>query len=216
MFRRALTILAVLGALFAIFLANRPVQEEHEPLITGRNHTVLVLTDSHHGLCNAHLAAVSALLESYPSLEVHYGSFPSLESKVERIAENARVQNANAKVQWHRFDPPSIVDEIRSQKGGSSGITTPPGLPGLPAFADMLAFFIAAWSKEAHLKTYQRAVDIIQEVDPAIIILDPWFRPAIDAARNLNRRRAYVSPNALLDNLSIIQPRGAHFWKYPR
>ncbi|KAM0246292.1 hypothetical protein ACHAQJ_010264 [Trichoderma viride] len=214
MLRRALTALAILGALIAIFLAQRPAQE-HEPLISGRNNTVLVLTDSHHGLCNAHLAAVSALIESYPSVEVHYGSFPALAAKLERIEKNAKAKNPEAKVHWHQFDPPSIVDEIRSQKGGASGIRTPPGLPGLQAFGDMLAFFIAAWSKEAHLKLYRGIVDVIEEVDPAIIILDPWFRPGIDAARNLNRKRAYVSPNALLDNLSIMQPLGAHFWKYP-
>ncbi|RFU72633.1 glycosyltransferase family 1 [Trichoderma arundinaceum] len=214
MLRRALTTIAILGALIAIFLARRPAQG-YEPLINGRNNTVLVLTDSHHGLCNAHLAAVSALIERHPSVEVHYGSYPTLESKIGRIAENARAKRPEAKVHWHQFERPSIVDEIRSQKGGASGIRTPPGMLGLQAFADMLAFFIAAWSKEAHLKSYQRAVDIIQEVDPAIIILDPWFRPGIDAARNLNRRRAYVSPNALLDNLSRLQPRGAHFWKYP-
>jgi hypothetical protein len=214
MFRRALTALAILGALIAFFLAQRPAQER-EPLISGRNNTVLVLTDSHHGLCNAHLAAVSALIENHPSVEIHYGSFPGLATKLERIEENAKAKNPEAKVHWYQFDPPSIVDEIRSQKGGASGIRTPPGLPGLQAFGDMLAFFIAAWGKEAHLKLYRGIVDVIEEVDPAIIILDPWFRPGIDAARNLNRKRAYVSPNALLDNLSIMQPLGAHFWKYP-
>ncbi|KAL7797380.1 glycosyltransferase family 1 protein [Trichoderma ceciliae] len=214
MLRRVQTALAILGALIAIFLANRLAQE-HEPLINGRNNTVLVLTDNHHGLCNAHLAAVSALIESHPSVEVHYASFPSLASKLERIVENAKAKNPQAKVHWHQLDGPSIVDELGRQKGGASGIRTPPGLHGLWAFADTLTFFLAAWSKEAHLKTYWRVVNIIEEVDPAIIILDPLFRPGVDAARNLNRKRAYVSPNSLLDNLSSLQPRGAHFWKYP-
>ncbi|GFP54971.1 glycosyltransferase sdnJ [Trichoderma asperellum] len=214
MTRRDLTAIAILGSLIATFLTQRPVQE-HETLVGGRNNTVLVLTDSHPGLCNAHLAAVSELVESHPSLEIHYASFPSLATKLERIETNAREKNPYAKVHWYEFDAPSLADEAEVHKGGASGIRTPPGLPGLHAFGDIISFFMAAWSKEAHLELYRRIVDIIDEVDPSVIVLDPWFRPGIDAARSLNRRRVYVSPNALLDDLSVRQPLGAHFWKYP-
>lgn len=214
MTRRDLTAIAILGSLIATFLTQRPVQE-HETLVGGRNNTVLVLTDSHPGLCNAHLAAVSELVESHPALEIHYASFPSLATKLERIETNARAKNPYAKVHWYEFDAPSLADEAEVHKGGASGIRTPPGLPGLHAFGDIISFFMAAWSKEAHLELYRRIVDIIEEVDPSVIVLDPWFRPGIDAARSLNRRRVYVSPNALLDDLSVRQPLGAHFWKYP-
>ncbi|PON30312.1 hypothetical protein TGAM01_v200752 [Trichoderma gamsii] len=214
MTRRDLTAVAIVGSLVATFLTQRPVTQ-HETLIGGRNNTVLVLTDSHPGLCNAHLAAVSELIESHPALEVHYASFPSLANKLGRIEMNAKAKNPYAKVHWYEFDAPSLAEEAGVHKGGPSGIRTPPGLPGLHAFGDIISFFMAAWSKEAHLEIYRSIVDIIDEVDPSLIVLDPWFRPGVDAARSLNRRRAYVSPNALLDDLSVRQPLGAHFWKYP-
>ncbi|KAL7905571.1 hypothetical protein GGI35DRAFT_459905 [Trichoderma velutinum] len=213
MFRRVVVVFAILAALVGVFLARQAAQED-EVLVSGRNNTVLILTDSHHGLCNAHLATVSALVENHPSVEVHYASFSGIASDIERISENAKAFNPEAKMHWHQFEGPGIVDEIRAM-GGLLEIVTPPGLPGLKAFAKMVPFFMTAWSDEAHLSLYQQTVDIIQKVDPAVVILDSLLRPGIDATVNLNRTRAYITPNALADLLTPVQPRGSHFWKYP-
>ncbi|PNP56589.1 hypothetical protein THARTR1_03285 [Trichoderma harzianum] len=213
MFRRAVVVFAILAALVGVFLARQPAQED-QVLVSGRNNTVLILTDSHHGLCNAHLATVSALVENHPSVEVHYASFSSIASDVERISENARASNPEAKIHWHQLEGPSIVDEIKAMSSLRE-IVTPPGLPGLKAFANMVPFFLTAWSDEAHLSLYQQTVDIIQKVDPAIVVLDSLLRPGIDAAVNLNRTRAYITPNALADLVGAVQPRGGFFWKYP-
>ncbi|PTB77337.1 glycosyltransferase family 1 protein [Trichoderma longibrachiatum ATCC 18648] len=214
MFRRALLVLAILGALVAVFLARQSAQEE-EILISGRNNTVLLLTDSHHGLCNVHLATVSALIENHPSLEVHYASFAGIASDIERITEIVKKSaNPQAKIHWHQYDGPSLVDEM-SVAGGVQSIIAPPGLSGLKEFVEMVAFAVTAWSNEAHLSLYHQTADLIREIDPAVVVLDSMFRPAIDAAISLNRTRAYVTPNALTDLLAGVQPKGALFWKYP-
>ncbi|KAL7932558.1 hypothetical protein V8C35DRAFT_307425 [Trichoderma chlorosporum] len=214
MFRRALVVFAILAALVGVFLARQPAAQEEDALVSGRNNTVLILTDSHHGMCNAHLATVSALIENHPSVEVHYASFSGIASDIERLTESAKAINPTAKIHWHQFDGPSIVDEIKAT-GGVQEIVTPPGLAGLGAFAEMVFFVMTAWSNEAHLSLYQQTVDIIQQVDPAVVILDSLLRPGVDATVNLNRSRAYITPNALVDLLGPVQPRGAHFWKYP-
>ncbi|KAK4069725.1 uncharacterized protein Triagg1_6855 [Trichoderma aggressivum f. europaeum] len=213
MFRRAVVVFAILAALVGVFVAGQTAQED-QAFVSGRNNTVLILADSHHGLCNAHLATVSALVENHPLGEVHYASFSGMASDIERISKNARAFNPDAKTHWHQFDGPSIVDEIKAA-GGLLEIVTPPGLPGLKAFAKMIPFFMTAWSDEAHLSLYQQTVDIIQKVDPVVVILDSLLRPSIDATVNLNRTRAYITPNALADLLSPVQPRGAHFRRYP-
>ncbi|KAL6870391.1 family 1 glycosyltransferase [Trichoderma novae-zelandiae] len=213
MFRRALLVLAILGALVAVFLARQSTQED-EVLVSGRNNTVLFLTDSHHGLCNAHLATVSALIENHPSLEVHYASFAAIASDIERITEIAKTVNPEAKIHWHQFDGPAMVDELRAM-GGVQKLVTPPGLAGLKVFAEMVGLFMTAWSNEAHLSLYHQTADAIRRIDPAVVVLDSMFRPAIDASVNLNRTRAYITPNALTDLLAPVQPKGAHFWKYP-
>lgn len=208
MFRRVLAAIAIVGALIAILLAQRPAPE---PLISGRNNTVLFLTDSHPGQSNGHVAAVSQLIESHPLLEIHYASFPSLANRLERI----KAKHSKAKIHWYELDAASLVPQVSALMGGDSQFRAPPGLPGLQKYVDIVTFVLAAWPKEDHLKIYRRIAEIIEEVDPAIIILDQAFRPGVDAARNLNRKRAYISPNAILDNVSVMQPRGGHFWKYP-
>ncbi|KAL7951336.1 hypothetical protein V8C42DRAFT_303788 [Trichoderma barbatum] len=213
MFRRALVVFAIIGALIAVLFARQSGQEDL-PLVSGRNNTILVLTDSHHGMCNPHLATVSALLENHPSVEVHYASFHGIASDIKRLSENARAVNPKAKIHWHQYDGLSIMEEAKAI-GGAQGIVKPPGMPGLQAFVDMVPFLMVAWPNEAHLSLYQQTVDIIQEVDPAVVVLDSLLRPSIDAAVNLNRARAYITPNSLADHLSALQPRGAHFWKYP-
>ncbi|EHK23399.1 glycosyltransferase family 1 protein [Trichoderma virens Gv29-8] len=213
MFRRALVVFAILVALVGIFLARQSAQED-EVLVSGRNNTVLIFTDSHHGLCNVHLATVSTLIENHPSIEVHYASFSDIASDIERITETAKAINPAAKIHWHQFDGAGIVEEIKAL-GGLLEIVTPPGLPGLKPFSQMVTFFLTAWSNEAHLSLYRQSVDIIREVDPAVVILDQMLRPCIDAAVNLNRTRAYITPNSLSDLLGPIQPRGTYFWKYP-
>ncbi|RFU76259.1 glycosyltransferase family 1 [Trichoderma arundinaceum] len=210
MFRRALVVFAILAALVGVLLARQSAQED-EVLVSGRNNTVLIITDSHHGMCNAHLATASALIENHPSVEVHYASFSGIASDIERLSEIGRATNPEAKIHWHQLNGPSIVDAI----GGLQGIITPPGLPGLKAYSQMVTSVLTAWSNEDHLSLYRQTVDIIQEVDPAVVILDSMLRPSVDAAVNLNRTRAYITPNALADLLTPVQPRGALFWRYP-
>jgi hypothetical protein len=56
---------------------------------------------------------------------------------------------------------------------------------------------------------------VIQEVDPALVVLDQIFIPGIEACKNLKVKRLVLSPNAAKDVLVQQQPRGEIFWKYP-
>jgi hypothetical protein len=71
------------------------------------------------------------------------------------------------------------------------------------------------WSGPEYFNIYEELLSIIQEVDPAVIGLDPLFGPGIDATRFLNRRHAIVSPNALKDNFAQMQASASGLWKYP-
>ncbi|UKZ76213.1 hypothetical protein TrVFT333_003910 [Trichoderma virens FT-333] len=172
MFRRALVVFAILAALVGVFLARQSAQED-EVLVSGRNNTVLIFTDSHHGLCNVHLATVSTLIENHPSVEVHYASFSDIASDIERIMETAKAINPAAKIHWHQFDGAGIVEEIKAL-GGLLEIVTPPGLPGLKAFSQMVTFFLTAWSNEAHLSLYRQSVDIIRGIASGLPFPVPW------------------------------------------
>jgi hypothetical protein len=71
------------------------------------------------------------------------------------------------------------------------------------------------WSGPEYFNIVEEISRIIQEVDPAVVGLDPLFGPGIDATRLLDRRHAIVSPNALKDNFAQMQPSASILWKYP-
>lgn len=64
------------------------------------------------------------------------------------------------------------------------------------------------WNGSEYYGLYDELLRIIDEVDPALVVLDPQFGPALDATKNRNRKHAVVSPNSLRDNFAQIQPYG--------
>lgn len=59
----------------------------------------------------------------------------------------------------------------------------PPGARGSGVLAKQLELALWPWSGEEHLAIYERIIEIIQQVDPAVAVVDFVFRPAIDATR---------------------------------
>jgi hypothetical protein len=72
-----------------------------------------------------------------------------------------------------------------------------------------------SWSGEEHQAIYEEVIEIIRQVDPAVVVVDYAFRPAIDATLKLNRFHVIISPLALADLFGILQPYGGAFWEYP-
>ncbi|SCV52105.1 uncharacterized protein FFB14_12417 [Fusarium fujikuroi] len=212
MFARILLFTALLIMPLAYFLSHQ-ASTQHAPYVQGRNKTVLFLTNSEHGLSNVHLATASAILENYPDIEVHFASFPTIEQKLERITSFAKIKSPHAKsIVFHGFTGLTFVQAIA--KEGRSFIS-PPGWRGIGTLAKHIQLWISPWTFEDHVHLYKEIGGIIDEVDPAIIVLDSWLRPAIDATRKRNRQHAFITPNTLIDHFLGIQPLWARFWKYP-
>ncbi|KAK5627441.1 hypothetical protein RRF57_003156 [Xylaria bambusicola] len=58
-------------------------------------------------------------------------------------------------------------------------------------------------------------MDVIDEVDPSLVVLEVFLRPAIDAVYNRSRLHAYISPLTPLEHFLLDQPYGSWLWKYP-
>ncbi|KAI5461931.1 hypothetical protein BGZ63DRAFT_442770 [Mariannaea sp. PMI_226] len=206
----------LLGALLAVSLSyfllseNKP---QHAPYIQGKNGTVLFISNSEHGLSNVHLATSSALLENYPNIDVHYASFPSVRPKLGRISSFARVKTPEASdIVFHELKGPTFAQAI--VKEGRSFIS-PPGWAGIASLAEHIQLWISPWSVEDHIELFEDLGAIIDKVDPAVVVLDTWFRPAIDITRHKSRQHAFITPNTLVDNFLGNQPLRVMFWKYP-
>ena len=56
----------------------------------------------------------------------------------------------------------------------------------------------------------------IEELDPAVIVVDVLLGPGFDARCSLKREFVASSPNALLDLVRNDQPWLKGFWHYPK
>jgi hypothetical protein len=211
-----ITRLILLGALLAASIAHFLSGEttpQRDPYIQGKNRTILFFSNSEHGLSNVHLATSSALLENYPDIDVHYASFPAVRRKLESISSFARAKTpAASDIIFHELKGLTFAQAIA--KEGRSFIS-PPGWTGIASLAEHIQLWISPWSIEDHLEMLDELGIIIDKVDPAVVVLDSWFRPAIDATRNKNRQHAFITPNTLVDHFLGSQPFWNMLWKYP-
>ncbi|KAH7262773.1 hypothetical protein BKA59DRAFT_489468 [Fusarium tricinctum] len=176
MFNRSLVLGAALIAAVSIFL-SRPTLDLHPPYVQGRNGTALFLVNEQHGLSNVHVATASALLENDPDIEVHFASFPRLKAKLERIKQLAQKTNSEARIAFHRLQGPSMFDAHRNAGRTVMDFPHPPGI------------------SEEHFSIYNELKTVIDKVDPAVVVLDTVFIPAIEATREKNRQYAVITPN---------------------
>ncbi|KAK8066918.1 hypothetical protein PG997_013665 [Apiospora hydei] len=225
MAKRILTAVAVLAALLAAFLAalgGRTGSESEVAIdyLPGKNNTVLFLTNSEYGLSNVHVATAQSLIERHPHVRVHFASFPSMASRIARVCSLARVQNPSApNITFHELKGQSYAKAVE-QKAGFMNLSSRwfehgPGLQAYPKMATMIQGIIAPWDSDAYLALYEEVQELIQMVDPAVVVLEILLNPATDATRNANRRHVFINPGSLSDQLAFEQPHGKGFWKYP-
>ncbi|KAI0457112.1 hypothetical protein F5B21DRAFT_465701 [Xylaria acuta] len=182
----------------------------------GRNNTVLFLTNSEHGLANVLVATAYTLLERHPEIEVHYASFPSMARKLEQISERARQKRPSARsIVYHELPDLSFIATVARQGREVTSVLHPPGHAGVKTIIRDMPYYTSPWSGEEHMRLFHRFIDIIDEVDPSLVVLDTALRPAIHAARNSSRLHAFISPLTPAENFPLEQPYLGWLWKYP-
>ena len=183
---------------------------------------LLFLTNREHGAANVHLAVSYEILTQYPGVEVHFASFAGLQKHVRAVSSQAsKLLPGEAPgvspIIFHALPGSSITETVAARFGASfqEAMTHPPGVAGAVQSYKRVGNLAASWPGEEHLKIYAATAEVIQEVNPALVILDPVFIPGVEACRKLQAKYAMLSPNAMKDLLVQQQPRGEIFWKYP-
>jgi hypothetical protein len=217
MYKRLTTIGALLVLALSYWLTSGEPEQPRAPYIQGKNKTVLFLTNEEHGLSNVHVATAFSLLENYPDIDVHYASFTKAQKRIDRVSAFARAKQPAAKdITFHTLDGKNFKESVE-ENGGDwvKRVTQPPGIRGLNPTLSELQWLFAPWSTESHMLLYHQMGALIDEIDPAVIVLETFFRPAIDVTRDKHRLHAIITPNTLIDNFPAVQPLGKMFWKYP-
>ncbi|KAI1096537.1 hypothetical protein F5B19DRAFT_150660 [Rostrohypoxylon terebratum] len=219
MLKRLLLGSSLLIAIVSLWLSQwtaRPATQ-YTPSVVGRNNTVLFIVNSEFGLSNVHLATAQGLLERHPEVEIHVASFAPTYPRIERISKHGRKTNSSSKdIIFHELPAQHLFARAMAMAGRTAtSIIHPPGRAHIDQIGKDLAFYVAPWSGEAHLELYHNLAEIIDQVDPSLVLLDIFFRPGLDAARNRKRLHAFVVPNIPIDVFSHHQPFGKWLWKYP-
>jgi hypothetical protein len=209
MYARLLGLTALVVASLAYLLGGR-APAPREPYMQGRNRTVLFIGNQEAGLVNAQVATAAALLEGFPDIEVHFASFPKLRSKLERVSAAA-----GRDAIFHELEGVDFSAASNARGNTLDNVPHPPGSAGIAKLTHDLPTLICPWKAEDYLALFYEISRVIDKVDPAVVVLDTFFHPAVDAARERHRMHAFVTPNTLVDNFIGLQPRGAIFWKYP-
>ena len=193
-------------------------QRSSEPPFTvlGKNNTVLFLSNYEYGLANTLLASAHSLLVHHPGVKVHFASFPKREKDTTALSKFAIDQNPSASpISFHRFKGPCYGDSLQATGHFIEETIHAPGVRGGAKLCQDMQKYLMPWNASSYYDLYEEALAIIDQVDPAVVALDPQFGPGLDATKARHRKHAVVSPNSLRDNFAQMQPYGAMFWKYP-
>ncbi|KAE9367046.1 glycosyltransferase family 1 protein [Stipitochalara longipes BDJ] len=220
--RQAIVFSTIFAALLAVFITRQSRNEQAvslSPLIRGRNQAVLFLALAESGQINVQLATAQALMEKHPKIEIHFASFPKVAEKVARVSSFALKKTSSAQeIMFHSLPGPDRIEAVQRQmncSGPLECLAHPPGARGAAVLAQQIELALWSWSGEEHRAIYDRVIEITQQVDPAVVVVDYAFRPAIDATLKLNRLYLIISPLAMADLFGILQPYGGALWKYP-
>lgn len=178
------------------------------------NRRILLISNSERGQANIFLATSQALLTNYPSVEIHWLSFPGLSDAVATVSKSAATHNAHP-IAFHQINGTSYLDKVAEKGISVSDLPRPPGVFGaLSGFKNLPTLYVP-WNGSEYMAIYNDITRAIGNVDPGLVVLDTMFTPAQDAVRQLQRKHVLLSPNSLRDFGAASQPRGQMFWKFP-
>lgn len=218
--RRPWAIPALLALLIPVFLSRSSSSGGDRELyshVQGRNNTALFFVNSNYGFSNVHLATAYALMEKHPEVKLHFASHGRTGPRLQRVEEAGLAANPAAQpIPMHLL--PSEDYEVTLRKVvdgfGVGDIMVPPGVAGVLYQVENLWKILAPWNREDHLAIYRRCRELIDEIDPSVVVMDPMFKPAIEAVRDANRLYAIVSP-ITFEHFIPDQPWLKGLWKYP-
>jgi hypothetical protein len=215
----------LLSVAILLWTATPAAPPSLRPIVRGRNNTVLFLTNEVPGLSNVHLATAAALIEHHPDLQVHYAAVPasSMDERLARASElalDARLSSGGSMpeagtggIVFHPFYSAGSLTAASPELYWA--LMQPPGLAGVSHITRLMKQALVPWTGPEYLALYHECVALIEQIDPAVVVLDTLFHPGREATRRLNRTHAFVSPNLVVSSFASMQPWGGALWKYP-
>ncbi|KAI1809728.1 glycosyltransferase family 1 protein [Poronia punctata] len=169
--------------------------------------TILFFTNAELGQSSVMLAVASELAtasgDDDEDYDVHIASFSGLANSVP------------PEISFHAL-PGICMKDAFTAKGFDFFPRHAPGVQGaMQSYRTILQALMAPWEDETYLGLYDRCVELIEELRPDAVIVDPLLGPALDACSTHHKRYVVLSPGTFKDHVINLQPRLEVLWKYP-
>ena len=168
---------------------------------------ILFITSSDHGQANVILAVAEQLLRrSKSSFAIHIASTALLAQRVSQLGHN---------VNFHLLPGSSMFGGYLQSGYRINDLLHRPGMRGAVSSFDNVAKMMKHWMNGQYLEKHNACREILQNLSPIVVVIDPVCAPEIDACRLLRLRLIVLSPMGLKDLLIPVQPWARVLWKYP-
>lgn len=176
--------------------------------------TILFVTNSELGQASVCLAVAHEFL--IRKHRVHIASFGPLQSDISTLNKRASTSSPTASTAaFHLINGRSMKEAVQQKHKLDIFNIHESGFWGaLKAYNTKLASMAIPWDGDEYLKGYKSCLDIIEEVLPDVIVVDPLLSQAKDACNFLGLKFIILSPNTFKEH--VPQPGLANFWKYPQ
>lgn len=196
--------------------------------------SLLFFTSPEWGQANVILATIHEFLV-IDDYDVHLASYSSLQTRLDELLSAhagayprpLRIAYGEPQDGFHvddDFQRPSITfhtipglstSEACYRDGIQSLLPHTPGLKGAVSSYSRLQEFFFHMTGAEYMEQERCARDIINKVQPAVIIAEQGLSQAIDACHELRLPFVILSPNSFKDFEQRFQPRLGILWKYP-
>ena len=187
-----------------------------------KSSTILFITTSDYGQSNVALATIHALLTRHSSFDVHVASWPELEPRLKILvdcinAEQPSNFHRGKAVTFHNLGLAEGLDKFLEKRKTRkrADVPHPPGLNGAKRIELLTTMSLSVWDPEDHLSLFDWSGELVTEIKPALVVIDPFLIPIHDMVRFRNQKYAILSPCSLVDGLVAQQPWLTRFWHYP-
>ncbi|KAK4225652.1 hypothetical protein QBC38DRAFT_482415 [Podospora fimiseda] len=180
---------------------------------------ILITTNWEVGQSNVCLAVAHALVQADPTAQVHFASQEPIREAFKITADHAKQQFPSSKpIIFHPIAGKSMVDALLHAEPTIQlfeATSRPPTFLNIINIISKIMTTLLPWTAEDFCQSYNSLVEIINTVQPDLVVTDCLFSPGLTVCSHLNLKHVVISPNTLKDFCVSSQPRFQFFWKYP-
>ncbi|THU92235.1 UDP-Glycosyltransferase/glycogen phosphorylase [Dendrothele bispora CBS 962.96] len=185
---------------------------------------ILLICNSEYGQSSVFISVAYELcLSKYastlgPNTHIHIASFEELSPRITRLQQHLKSLDSSSSephIHFHTLPGPCFVSKLWGILGSSQALAHPPGFRGALQSFRCLDACMVPWTAKEYAEQLKFMEQLINDIDPIAILLDPMHRPAIDLCEKTGRSYMILSPNTPKEIVGMMQPYGQVFWKYP-